>query len=77
MFGSISGVVLFLVAVLFLCAVGALLWWAFTRIFAVIPLQEPIKTVVYVLVVLVVGLIFLDVAYQLFFGGGIGALRLR
>ena len=73
MLGSFSGIFMFLLAVLFFCAVGALLWWAFTRLFAVIPLPEPVKTIVYVLCVLIVGLFLLAVAYNMFFAGGLAA----
>jgi hypothetical protein len=53
-----------LLELLFFCAVGALLWWGFSKL----ALPEPVKTILMV----VVGLILLFILYSLVFGGGFG-----
>jgi len=51
----ISALIAFLVAI----CIAALLFWAITKIMVVIPLPEPIRTIVYVLLVVIVSLFIL------------------
>lgn len=46
-----------LISVLITLLVAGLIWWAVTTILGVIPLPEPIKTVVYVILVVIVCLL--------------------
>ncbi len=48
-----------LISIIVTLIVVGLLWWAAQKILAVIPLAEPFKTVVYVLLVVVLCLIVL------------------
>lgn len=46
-----------LISVLIYLIIAGLIWWAVSTILGVIPLPEPIKTVVYVLMVVILCLI--------------------
>lgn len=61
--------------VIYLLIVG-LLWWAATTIIAVIPLPEPIRTVVRVLLIVVLCLIVIYALLGLLPGGGFHLRRL-
>jgi|HubBroStandDraft_4_1064222.scaffolds.fasta_scaffold00019_40 hypothetical protein len=73
---ALGHVLFILLAILFIACVFGLLWWGFSRIWPLIPLPEPIKTILYVLLVVIVGLILLYAAYDIFTGAS-GCLGLR
>lgn len=63
-----------LIHVLIVLIVLGLLWWAVTRILAVLPIAEPFKTVIYVILVLIACFIVL---YMLLPVVGVGMPALR
>ena len=60
--------------VIYLIIVG-LIWWAVTTILAVIPLPEPIKTVINVLMIVILCLIVIFALLNLIPGGHISLGR--
>ena len=67
--GGLEHIAFILIIVLLVCAVIGLLWWGFTQLWPLIPLPEPIKRVVYVILVVVIGIMLLFFAYNLLMGG--------
>ncbi len=64
-----------LISVILYLIVAGLVWWAVTTILGVIPLPEPIKTVVRVLMIVVLCLIVLYALMPLLHVGRVGLLR--
>jgi hypothetical protein len=65
-----------LISVVIYLIIAGLIWWAMTTILGVIPLPEPIKTVVNVLMIVILCLIVIYALMPLIPSGG-GHLRLR
>ena len=68
-----------LISVIFLLIIAGVLWWAAQTLIALIPLAEPFKTIIYVLVVLIgviVVLYILQMILQMF-GVNVPFPRLR
>lgn len=64
-----------LISVLIYLIIAGLIWWAVSTILNVIPLPEPIKTVVNVILIVILCLIVIAALMPLIPGGG--NLRLR
>ena len=65
-----------LISVVIYLVIAGLIWWAVTTILGVIPLPEPIKTVVNVLMVVVLCLIVIYALLPLIPGGhGVRLIR--
>ena len=65
-----------LISVIIYLLIAGLIWWAVTTILGVIPLPEPIKTVINVLMIVVLCLIVIYALLPLI-PGGTAHLRLR
>ena len=59
-----------LISVVIYLIIAGLIWWAVTTILAVIPLPEPIKTVVNVIMIVILCLIVIYALLPLIPGGG-------
>ena len=70
MIGTLISIIIYLI-------VAGLIWWAVTTIINVIPLAEPIKTVVRVLMIVVLCLIVLYALLPLIPNIGHGPILLR
>jgi hypothetical protein len=56
-----------LIGVIFLVVICGALWWAFNKLIGLIPLEEPFKTILYVILVLI-GVAIVLVAIQMVLG---------
>lgn len=65
-----------LISVAIYLIIAGLIWWAVTTILAIIPLPEPIKTVVNVIMIVILCLIVIYALLPLI-PGGAGHMRLR
>jgi hypothetical protein len=59
-----------LISVVIYLIIAGLIWWAVTTILGVIPLPEPIKTVVNVIMIVILCLIVIFALLPLIPGGG-------
>jgi len=71
-----------LITIIFALIILGVLWWAAQTLMALIPIAEPFKTIIYVLMVVILVLIILWVIWQLLVMSGIttmgaGMPRLR
>ncbi len=64
-----------LISVIIYLLIAGLIWWAVTTILGIIPLPEPIKTVINVLMIVVLCLIVIYALLPLIPGGGVRVLR--
>ena len=64
-----------LISVIIYLLIAGLIWWAVTTILGVIPLPEPIKTVINVLMIVVLCLIVIYALLPLIPGGQAPRLR--
>jgi hypothetical protein len=60
-----------LFSILFVVIVLGILWWAAQRLLPLIPLGEPFRTIVYVLMVVIVALVALWVVWQILAATGL------
>ncbi len=60
-----------LIGIIFALIILGVLWWAITQLMAVIPLPEPFKTIIHVLMVVIMVLIVLWVLAQLLAVAGV------
>lgn len=65
-----------LISIILYLLIAGLIWWAVKTIIGVVPLPEPIKTVINVLMIVVICLIVLYALLPLL-PGTVGHLRLR
>lgn len=54
-----------LIGIIFLCVILGVVWWACTQLLALVPLAEPFKTIVRILMILIMVIIVLYVIAQL------------
>ncbi len=68
-----------LISVIFLLIIAGVLWWACQTLLALIPIAEPFKTIIYVLVVLIGVVIVLYILQMILqaFGVSVPFPRLR
>ena len=64
-----------LISVIIYLIIAGLIWWAVTTILGVIPLPEPIKTVINVLMIVVLCLIVIYALLPLIPGGHVRLVR--
>lgn len=64
-----------LLQLVFVLLIAGVLWWALQQLLPLIPLPDPIRTVVYVLLVVIFALVLIYLLMGL--ADGIGGLRLR
>jgi hypothetical protein len=64
-----------LISIIIYLLIAGLIWWAVTTILGVIPLPEPIKTVIHVLMIVVLCLIVIYALLPLIPGGHVRVLR--
>lgn len=64
-----------LISIIIYLIIAGLIWWAVTTILGIIPMPEPIKTVVRVLMIVVLCLIVIYALLPLIPGGHVRALR--
>lgn len=60
-----------LIGLIFICIILGVLWWAINQLLPLIPLAEPFRTIVRVLMILVLVLVVLYVIAQLLGVAGI------
>lgn len=68
-----------LIGIIFTLVILGVLWWAAQRLMELVPIAEPFKTIIYVLMVLIMVIVVLWILAQLLGIAGInvGAFRLR
>lgn len=72
---GVAAMIEVLISVIIYLLIAGLIWWAVTTILGVIPLPEPIKTVINVLMVVVLVLIIIYALLPLIPGGNVRVLR--
>ena len=70
MLGTIIGLILTVIVL-------GVVWWAFKKLIALFPLEEPFKTILDVLVVVLMVVVVIWVIIQLFHLGGINVPMFR
>ena len=66
-----SGAIGTLIGIIFIIIILGVVWWAIQRLMPLIPLEEPFRTIVYVLMVVVMVLIVLWIIIMLLGVAGI------